>query len=459
MTTTNPYFERFEAFRFLNASYDELTGIAQFKYAFDNELFFTEELTFLDPKPITSNEQRDVLNRILTLLHLSAGISYFKGAIPRKMVYEAGSLPPQTIKFIETFYRNGLGEFTYKNKLSLKDRISLSSSLEEAKPNKNYIPPKGALIPFGGGKDSWVSIELLKGLKDFNLGIFILGDFILLNHTSKEAEIPVYKAFRKMDPLLSELNSKGAFNGHVPISALYAFSALFSAILNGYDTVAISQERSASSGNLHYDGIQINHQYSKSFEFEKALSDVIHQTVSPHISYFSLLRPLSEIQIIEIFSHLKKYHLTFSSCNTWFKLDQKTIKRNLETNRWCLDCPKCRFVYLALAPYESPNEMVQIFGTDLLNDPNQLEGYLDLVDLGQHKPFECVGEFDEARAFVNRLFNDAHWKDAYIVSELKQRFIEQGIQPTDEAPLRSLDYEHQIPTEYFNLVYEATRTA
>ncbi len=109
---------------------------------------------------------------------------------------------------------------------------------------------------------------------------------------------------RTIDPALFELkNDPAAKNGHIPISAIFAAAGAVTAILSGRQQVIVSNESSASEPTLHYQDVAINHQYSKSLEFEQdfqAISEHLFGADGPH--YFSLLRPFSEVRIAELFA-------------------------------------------------------------------------------------------------------------------------------------------------------------
>jgi UDP-N-acetyl-alpha-D-muramoyl-L-alanyl-L-glutamate epimerase len=89
-----------------------------------------------------------------------------------------------------------------------------------------------------------------------------------------------------------------------------------------------------------------------------------------------------------------------TSCNKAFKLHDPTA-------RWCGDCPKCRFVYLAMAPAMDRARLNHIFGHDLFADPAQVPGFLELLGIDAHKPFECVGEVEESLVALSMLTDDA----------------------------------------------------
>ena len=219
---------------------------------------------------------------------------------------------------------------------------------------------------------------------------------------------------RVLSPDLADINASGAWNGHVPVTAINSAILLCAALLYGYRFVVFANESSADEATLKdKQGKEINHQYSKSLAFEQALRKVIHQNVSPDIEYFSLLRPFSEIAITCLFSEMREFHSVFSSCNRNFHQDGSHID-----GRWCQDCPKCRFAALALAPFMSPQRLIEIQGTDLLDQQNQLPGFKALCGLGEHKPFECVGKISESRAAMKFLSQKPEWQSKTVVSAL-----------------------------------------
>src|SRR5438874_758950 len=83
------------------------------------------------------------------------------------------------------------------------------------------------------------------------------------------------------------------------ISAILACVGVIVAILSGYRDIVVSNESSASEPNLHYQGLPINHQYSKSLEFEKDFQDYLANQFNGGPRYYSFLRPFSEVRIGE----------------------------------------------------------------------------------------------------------------------------------------------------------------
>jgi hypothetical protein len=243
---------------------------------------------------------------------------------------------------------------------------------------------------------------------------------------------------RKLDPALFALNEAGALNGHVPITGILSMIVLACAIILGFDAIAMSNEHSASAPNV--DGV--NHQYSKSFEFEQAFSRLLERHVVTGVRYFSLLRPLSEVAIARRFARHAAYFPVFRSCNTAFR--QSAERRG--TN-WCCDCPKCRFVFLALAPFVDRQRLVATFGRDMLDEAAQIDGFAELCGLRSHKPFECVGEIEESATVMAHLAGMPAWRDDVVVRALSPRlhgdlaalFVPRGPHLVPERYLAMLD--------------------
>lgn len=361
---------------------------ASFHFSLDNYQF-TEELQFKLPQSFTalSEERLAALEVALNIASALLGISYYKAAAPSLIDTSALNLTSEEAKFIETVWLNGLGEYAHHNKIDLSERIRIEPTIAQRTSNE-LTPSDKVLVPIGGGKDSMVTLEALR--KNFEVSAFQLGNYPAINRMIKLAKVDELKVIRRIDPLLIELNKEGALNGHIPITAIYSITAVLGAILAGYGAIALSAERSADESNLNEYGRDVNHQWSKGFQFESDFQQLVFQSISPQIDYFSWLRPYSEYAIAEQFSRLTQYHFEFSSCNRSFHLEGARID-----GRWCTDCPKCRFVFLIMSPWLESEHLFRIFGHNLLDDRQQLQGFEELLGISGHKPFECVGEYAE----------------------------------------------------------------
>lgn len=440
----NPY--EIDCFVFEKYEYDESKSTAYFYYSLDDKYHFCEEFYFQNAPSIESEKQRVALMRSLKYLHLAVGVSYYKTAVPKNIRIETGLLSAKTARFFSKLYRNGLAEFTYVNKLPLIAEdlfIPDKSAHIVALP---YTKNKRIVVPIGGGKDSLVTIKLLKD-NDEKFRGFYIGDNPLIDEMSKKLNLDLIKVKRKISENLFELNNHGAYNGHVPLSAIIAFASLVSGIIYGFDTVVISNERSANVGSIFPDGKEVNHQYSKSFEFENDFRDLINEEIITHFDYFSLLRPLSELMIGKIFAGFVEYHKLFISCNKAYTLNNKR-------DSWCLNCAKCRFVFLSLAPFLSKSLLIEIFGKNLLDEAQQLNGYKELVGHGLPKPFECVGEIQESLVAIEMLSNKKDWKDdlviKYFIDELPT-LLESTKENIEEvmSPVKS----NNIPDRFKEILY------
>ncbi len=439
-------------FRFTGSSFDPASGRLSLGYALDDRYAFTERYTFPGVSRSLSPAETSVLERLVRLLHLAAGVSYFKTSVPPNIEIEGPGLSPGTAGFFNKLYVNGLGEFAFKNSLFLRGRVNFPVDLRSADSEPVELEKKtnGFLIPLGGGKDSLVTFEIVKRLGR-PLATYILGDFPAIREVASSLHVPCFVAGRTIDPLLLRLNQEGAYNGHVPISSIFSLSALIVGVLHGFPTVLASQERSANSGNILHDGMEVNHQYSKSLEFERDFSELLQGEVSPGVRHFSLLRSFSEVHIAKLFARFPAYHQIFTSCNASFRLSSERKKI------WCGKCPKCRFVFLILAPFLPKDRVLQIFGKNLLADTEQLVGYLDLLGLGEMKPFECVGEFDEARWSLAALAGSDDWKNEIVVKALLNRIPDVWDTSLLTNEIFSLSPEHCLPAELERAVHEFAR--
>jgi hypothetical protein len=217
------------------------------------------------------------------------------------------------------------------------------------------------------------------------------------------------------------LNRLGAWNGHIPVTAINSVILVVAAILYGYDSIVFANERSASVATLEYEGQEVNHQWSKGFGFEKTLHDYLHTHVAADLDYCSLLRPWSELAVTSAFARLGgEYFNVFSSCNRNFR-----ILGPKPADRWCGQCPKCHFVFLALAPFMAKPRLLSIFGRNLLDD-EELAGAFDaLLEYKDHKPFECVGEGAEARAAMAALAERPEWREDALVARFRSEILPQ----------------------------------
>ena len=435
-----------DAFRFVRCSFDPANGVAQLVYAFDDGPELVETITVPGAPFVLDDARAAAVEKALQLLHLIAGVSYYKAAVPEQIRIDSYAIDSDTAALLETIYLNGLGEFAYRNGLDLHGRIRFPSGKQ---PASGLAPAVGlgehALVAIGGGKDSLVSIEALRAL-GVEQTVSWIGGSQLIKACAERTGLPTLNVGRALASQLFDYNREGAWNGHIPVTAVNSAILVLAALLQAAGQVVFSNERSASYGSLITtdDGTvttEVNHQWSKGWAFESAFGDYVEKHVAADLHYYSLLRPLSELAVARQFTRTDHYDAHFSSCNRNFH-----ILGERPTNRWCGVCPKCHFVFLALAPFMSKPRLVGILGRNLLDDSAQAAGYDALLEYRDHKPFECVGEGRESRAAMAALAERPEWREDTLVKRFAREILPQ-LDPEGLAiqPLLVPDDEQRIP--------------
>ncbi|MEO8809158.1 MAG: UDP-N-acetyl-alpha-D-muramoyl-L-alanyl-L-glutamate epimerase [Rhodanobacter sp.] len=405
-----------QVFRFTRASYAD--GVAELAYAFDDGEELVERIRF--PRaPAVPAERRAAFDAALKLLHLIAGVSYYKAGVPPRIELSDGPLDDATADLLDDLYLHGLAEFAYRNGIDLRGRIAFARGAQAPLPATALDLPQRTLVPIGGGKDSLVAVDAIKAIGGEATAVWI-GNSALIAACAARTGLPALNIQRELAAGLFEMNRLGAWNGHIPVTAVNSAILAVAAILYGYDSIAFANERSASVATLEYDGQQVNHQWSKGYAFEQLLGDWLHTHVASDLDYCSLLRPYSELAITRAFAKQTSYFDVFSSCNRNFRLlGPKPV------DRWCGQCPKCHFVFLALAPFLSKPRLLSIFGRNLLDDEGQSAGFDALLEYQDHKPFECVGEGAEARAAMYALSQRPEWQEDALVARFRSEILPQ----------------------------------
>ena len=401
--------------------HDPKTGQVQLNYQLGDQRF--TEIFFMPPGLSVSGRHQRALDQALDALHWIAGVSYFKAFCPGR--FEATHRRPskQQGRWLDQIYRQGLGEFAYHHGLDPESFAHVPT--DETEVTEPAAPTLGleqrVLLPLGGGKDSLVAWRRLadQGLSAATMTVQIgqapliqsLGEFMVARGDVAKHWVIA----RQLDPKLKHLNAQGAMNGHVPITAINAAALTVLAILLDAHWVVFANERSADEPTLFdQKGRAVNHQFSKSFAFEQLWSTWVARHIAADLKVFSILRARTELSIARTFAAMPEYHDEFCSCNRNFHIEPE--KRT--DRRWCGACPKCHFVYLVLAVWMSPAQLQAIFGQDLLADESAIDGFQALLALDGEKPFECVGQADEARRAILALSQSSDWQHHAVVSAL-----------------------------------------
>jgi hypothetical protein len=397
--------QRGQVFRYDSFATDAELGLLTCRYSLDGRQF-TERVT-LPPGPGWDTPAAQAAARMVFLL---AGVSYYKTAAPPVIDLGDTSLTAREQDFLRDFYLNGLAEFAYRNNLDLSglrlrgepgDRGSMGAAGAAGVPGSGAAvtgDERRALVPFGGGIDSIVTVEQVRERAD--VALFVVsrpGDtYDAIEQPAARTGLPVIRAEREIDPQLLNSAENGFLNGHVPVTGIISAIAILAAVLDNRGAVVMSNEWSASIPTLEFGGKPVNHQWSKSASFEAAFREVLAQTQTGLPEYFSWLRDRTELWVGREFADLEKYHSSFRSCNKAFYTD-----RNRRLDHWCGQCDKCCFIDLILAPFLPAGALDRIFAVagEPLRDPELRGKFRALLGAGA-KPFECVGEVNECRAAV-----------------------------------------------------------
>ena len=416
----------------------------KFEFEIPNLANFTPEIKILKKKFIWKNLNTNILKNIVFNLGMVEAISYFKATCSKNFIIKCGYLNDKQKAWFKKLFYLGLGEFRYVNNIFTRqeDFVEFYSEGNELILEELNEPNKGIIIPIGGGKDSNVTLELLKN-KFEDINCFMIGSQEVSLECVKAAGYDresIIEVSRKIDKNLIELNNQGFLNGHTPFSAMVAFLSYAISFMLGKKYVTLSNENSANESNV--EGENINHQYSKTLEFENDFREYANEFLKQDVEYFSFLRPISELQIAMLFSKFDKYHKIFKSCNVGSK--QKPWV-------WCANCPKCLFVYIILSPFIEREKLNDIFGEDLYNKEDLLKTFIELCGFGEIKPFECVGTFSEVRYCVSKLIKEEKEKLPYLLNYYKENF---ELENTDEKRLHEYSHDNNLPEEFSNILYE-----
>lgn len=442
----------------------EIPGLEEFtpRWEFPFARNFNPKVKIVDMTVPPEEEAREVIEVLCFHLGMVELISYYKITCPKLIEVRAGNLTKEQAAWWKKLYYNGLGEFMYRNGISVSEeelfsftenslvktigqetgvsmleRKIYSTRLFDGRVIHDPGTYEGCLIPVGGGKDSVVTMELLRDEKVVTYHINEI-DSVMKVIALYDAKQYDYCAKRVLDKRMIDLNAKGYLNGHTPFSAIVAFSSFIVAIITGKRFIPLSNETSANESTVQ--GSFVNHQYSKTYEFELDFTNYIRSVTDSDILYFSFLRPLAEIQIARIFSRQTKYLKTFRSCNVGSK---KGI--------WCADCPKCLFVYIILTPFLPEEQLVKVFGEKLLDKESLDKDFRELIGIDENKPFECVGTRSEVGAAMK-----------YYVERGGQSLLTDRYQSEILACQDSLDdmldswvNDNQVPLTYATRLQEA----
>lgn len=421
---------------FIYHSYE--LGDNHIRYHFQiDEYHFYPEWTF--DKSLTSGEySKPAAEYAAFSLGMAELVSYWKCACPPQVEIRCGWLNEAQIEWWKKLYFNGLGEFFYRNEIPARfdDFMTITAPKPPNSLPENTHPLDGALVPVGGGKDSVVSLEILKSA-GIEITPYIINALPAAVNCAEASGVSIDAVAprRTIHPVLLELNKAGYLNGHTPFSAVVAFSSLLFGIFLNKRYIVLSNESSANE--TYVSGAEINHQYSKSTEFERDFREYCAAYFRGCPEYFSLLRPLSEWQIARAFVKYPQYFGVFRSCNLGSK-----------KNIWCCNCAKCLYVYVLLAAFLDDDKLTEIFGDNLLKRED-LAPLLDGLMLdGEDKPFECVGTKNEVRLSLKMALDKRKSAPPVLLKRFAEAFP--NYQPQNQE--KFFDKENFVPQKLLSYV-------
>lgn len=387
----------------------------EYDFEIESLIRFNHKIEILKKNFNFKNIYTDFIKNIVFNIGMVEAISYYKSACSPRFIIKCGYLDEFQKEWYRKLYYLGLGEFRYINNINIKQNDFITFISEGNKLNiiKDEEELDGIIIPVGGGKDSNVTLDLLKHYKDKSL-CFCIGSKSVSLECIKMAGFAnndVIELNRIIDKNLLKLNEKGFLNGHTPFSAVIAFLTYLVSYLLGKKYIVLSNEDSANETNVN--GENINHQYSKTIEFENDFREYAEKYLKSDVQYFSILRPITELQIAMLFSELEEYHEIFKSCNVGSKK---------EPWYWCCNCPKCLFVYIILSSFLYKDKLIKIFRQDLFEKKELLNTFIELCGYGKTKPFECVGTFEEVRYAITKTINNIDGELPFLLKYYKNNF-------------------------------------
>ena len=440
--------DQFPVLIFENQEYDLSSRGLEIRYTFNlsDRHYFHPRISipwnacFRQPEALASGLDNIVFN--LGMIEL---ISYWKCACPPRVMVRPFTLDAEQVAWWKKLFYNGLGEFFYLNSIQVTETDFMELAGTPGSPSMipgSFFLDDSVIVPVGGGKDSAVTLELLGSLPGtVPLIMNPRGASLQTASARGYSADQIITVRRTIDPALLKLNEQGFLNGHTPFSALLAFVTVLAGIVAGHRHIALSNESSANEVTI--EGTHVNHQYSKSLQFESDFRQYVRKWVCPEINYFSFLRPLSELQIASLFSRLTRYHPVFKSCNAGSRADS-----------WCGVCAKCLFTWCILAPFMKEAELEEIFGRNLFKDKS-LRPLLDqLTGVADEKPFDCVGTVSEVNMALCETIRQRDGGELpFLLDHYKKSPAYYGCRHADfRAALRHLSAEHHLRPEFVTIL-------
>ena len=449
MTRAEELRQKYPTFRYEGFRIDKTpsTATARFHFAIPPSITFTPEVHFEGLKDGWYSVPDEFLNNAVFHLGLIEAFSYWKAAISPTIEVFAGPLSTHQIEWWKDLLINGMGEFFYRNDIDFtsEDFVKIVPLTGAVSSSAYVCPlPQRSLLTIGGGRDSALAAGLLRDSGHPFACMMLNPSAAALKIASRVTAADPIVIRRTICPELLELNRKGFLNGHTPFSTYLAFLGVASLLLYGYSNVIVANERSSDEGNVRYRGKNINHQYSKTFRFERLFDEYLQKYLVTNGRYFSYVRPLYELQIGKLFSNFPAFFDQFKSCN-----------RN-RSDSWCGQCPKCLSVFLTTYPFVPRSALMKIFGNDLFENEANISIMRELAGL-EVKPFECVATTREIIGALALSISKVRASDGPLPAVLEWAVKNvAGVTDTSTAKAILASYgPHRIPQDLENFLTKA----
>lgn len=288
----------------------------------------------------------------------------------------------------KTIFRKAGAQWRYENDLADYAGPAFSGECAAPDPEPLMMEPGEveALAFCGGGKDSLVALKLLgQGQVSFASYQYAHSSY----GPPDEQERLIAQVLNRTNPARRHIVQvedspavEGGLCAETPISV---FGALPVVLQHGYRYVVLGHERSADTGNLVWSktGETVNHQWGKSSEAERLINGYIRRELVANFAYCSVLKPIYDVVIFNLLRGYQDAAESTHSCNV--------------RKPWCGECAKCAYVGLNFLAYLPTETASRIFPRNILDTLANEGTYRQMLGLESHRPFECVGEIDEAR--------------------------------------------------------------
>jgi len=363
--------------------------------------------------------ENPAVHALLRLLHLATGTSYYKVFLPETIAHSYTISPLET-SFWNDVFQYGLREFVFTNRLS-EGRVARfpEQKLLRSTPHKRAGGRGTALLAIGGGKDSIVAGELLKTLGILSEAYVVVADEVppQVSGVALELNLNLHIVQRQIDPRLKALaRTPGSYNGHVPVSAIFAIIGCIVAVVRGHRYVAVGNEKTASIPHTTWNGLDVNHQWSKSLHFEMLLQRLLAES-GCGVDYFSPIRPLSAVSVAAIFAQYPNYFDIFTSDSSSFRID----KGRRPDCRWTTGSAKSLSSFILLLPWLDEATILRIFGRNFLDETSLEEMFLSLLGAGPARTLDCVGTPQELRLSLETAISQGKFTSSYLAQKALDR--------------------------------------